>query len=628
MPALFIFLFKVNIALVLFCLGYYVVLRHLTFYTLNRIYLVIAILFSTLYPNINLTNFALRHQQLTEPVQTVILNWKAPAENFVKPLYQPNYWQWVEIIFWAGVLLFAMRMLMQLLSLYRLYRQSKPGQIDDHTVRLLKDDIGPFSFWRSIYINPTKLSPSELKNVLEHEQVHVSQWHTLDLLLAELSTIFYWFNPGVWLMKKAVRENIEFITDRKILQKGTDSREYQYSLVSVSLATMPNTIVNHFNISTIKKRIIMMNAKRSSGYKLTRYLFLVPAVVALLLVFSLSKAEISKKGMHTIKSIASAITSVAIVDNNKPNTAVHIKTAKPVLAKKVKAAADTVYAGKSKNGKKSILLTSNKSMDSIGYVINGVRSSRADLSAIDPGHIYSVDMISAKHAKEFINDVAGKSDFVFVTTNDSEAGKKIKEKIDKSFRSGTIAKAYNMSFDSKDSSSDIAPTAEGSGSSSTTMSYSISKSSDDAPVAIEESGSKNVSAVVITKVDPKVKAKTMAFSKKNLTINTEPKVAVTIRGSGDNDAPQVYTEDINEVRPSGDKLKKIYFNKLGNNDELTIDGQGEPLFMIDGKEAKSLKNLAPSDIKSLTVLKDGTAEKKYGEKGKNGVIEITTKKGK
>src|ERR1700733_9532957 len=111
MPALFLFLFKVNIALVLFCLGYYLVLRHLTFYTLNRIYLVTAILFSTLYPKINLSDFLQRHQQLTKPVQTVILNWKAPAENFVKPLYQPNYWQWVEVVFWAGVLFFTVRLI-------------------------------------------------------------------------------------------------------------------------------------------------------------------------------------------------------------------------------------------------------------------------------------------------------------------------------------------------------------------------------------------------------------------------------------------------------------------------------------------------------------------------------------
>ena len=624
MPALFIFLFKVNIALVLFCLGYYAVLRHLTFYTLNRIYLVLAILFSTLYPNINLANFALRHQQLTEPVQTVILNWKTPAENFVKPLYQPNYWQWVEVLFWAGVLLFAVRMVIQLLSLYRLYRQSKPGQIDEHTVRLLKDDIGPFSFWRSIYINPTKLSPSELKNVLEHEQVHVSQWHTLDLLLAELSTIFYWFNPGVWLMKKAVRENIEFITDRKILQKGTDSKEYQYSLVSVSLATMPNTIVNHFNISTIKKRIIMMNAKKSSGYKLTRYLFLVPAVVALLLVFSLSKAEISKNSMHTIKSIATALTSVAIVDNNKPNATVHIKTAKPVLAKKANATADTIYSGKAKDGKKSFMVIGDSNSDSVNYVINGTKATKAEVKDLDPARIYSIELLKGKTAKQFYPELDNDRQVMFVTTDDSEAGKKLKEKMDKTIGGGVMAGARNMSLNV---SPDIAPTAEGSGSSATTMSYSISNSSDDAPMAVEGSGSNNVSAVTIVGVDPKVKAKVMAYTKKNITINGQPKVAVTARGS-DDVAPQVYIEDTNEVRPSGDKVKKIYLNKLKINDELTIDGDGEPLFMIDGKETKSIKNLSPSDIKSLTVLKDGTAEEKYGKKGKNGVIEITTKKGK
>jgi len=450
MPALFLFLFKVNIALLLFCAGYYLVLRHLTFYTLNRIYLVTAIIFSTLYPKINLSDFVQRHQQLTEPVQTVMLRWEAPAKNLVKPLYQPNYWQWVEVIFWAGVVLFAARMIIQLFSLLRLYRRSQPGQIDEHKVRVLKDDIGPFSFWRSIYVNPTKLTPAELKNVLQHEQIHVSQWHTLDLILAELSTIFYWFNPGVWLMKKAVRENLEFITDRKILQKGADSKEYQYSLVSVSLAAMPNTIVNHFNISTIKKRIIMMNAKRSSGYNLTRYVFLVPAVVVLLLTFSLSKAEVAK---HTFKTIATAISHVAIVGNNeKPvNKPIVINTsAKPVLAKApVKKATstntDTIYAGKGKDGKKSFLFTSSsKKLDSIGYVVNGVKSTRAEVSAIDPDRIYSVDLISSKQAKEFIDDVSGKSDILFITTDDSETGKELKEKINKSFKNGAIAKAYNM----------------------------------------------------------------------------------------------------------------------------------------------------------------------------------------
>src|SRR5471030_1093994 len=111
MPALFVFLLKVNIALLLFCAGYYLVLRHLTFYALNRIYLVTAILFATFYPKINLSGFVQQHRQLTQPVQTVVFNWQAPAENFVKPLSHPNYWLWIESLFWAGAALLGLRLL-------------------------------------------------------------------------------------------------------------------------------------------------------------------------------------------------------------------------------------------------------------------------------------------------------------------------------------------------------------------------------------------------------------------------------------------------------------------------------------------------------------------------------------
>jgi len=650
MPALFLFLFKVNIALLLFCAGYYLVLRHLTFYTLNRIYLVTAIIFSTIYPKINLSDFVQSHQQLTEPVQTVIMQWEAPAKNLVKPLYQPNYWQWVEMIFWAGVILFAARTVMQLFSLLRLYRRSQPGQIDEHKVRLLKDDIGPFSFWRSVYVNPTKLSPAELKNVLQHEQIHVSQWHTLDLLLAELSTIFYWFNPGVWLMKRAVRENLEFITDRKILQKGADSKEYQYSLVSVSLAAMPNTIVNHFNISTIKKRIIMMNAKRSPGYNLTRYVFLIPAVVVLLLTFSLSKAEVAK---HTIKSIAAAISHVASVNENEnsikrsvASTATHTK---PALAKtpvkKANTGADTIYAGKAKDGKKSFLFTSNKSLDSVGYVINGVRSNRADLLAVDPAIIYSVDMISAKFAKEFIDDASGKSDFLFVTTDDSEKGKELKEKINKSFRNGAIAHAYHIAGSTNVSSDDIAPVAA----TASTMSYSTNSSSSG-DVLTDDDGSRNISAVTVTGVNPKVSAKVATSVKNHVYVKALPKTAVVVSNDvapdvklnyvtatpktdvvlSEDAAPNVvYVRGSEKPIVINGKPSRVYVRRLNDdNDQLTIDGDVKPIFIIDGKEVKSINKLNPGSIKSITVLKDGTAEKKYGEKGKGGVIEITTKKGK
>ncbi len=620
MPALFLFLFKVNIALVLFCLGYYLVLRHLTFYTLNRVYLVAAILFSTIYPNINLSGFAQRHQQLTGPVQNAILNWKTPAENLVKPLYQPDYWQWVGLIFWAGVALFAARLLMQLFSLYRLYRQSKPGQVHNHDVRLIPSDIGPFSFWRSIYINPAKLSPAELKSVLEHEQVHVNEWHTLDILLAELSTIFYWFNPGVWLMKKAVRENIEFITDRKILRKGMDSKEYQYSLVSISLATTPNTIVNHFNMSTIKKRIIMMNTKRSSGYTLTRYVFLVPAVIALLLVFSLSKAEISKKGMHSIKSLANNIITSASLTNTHPPIAVTKENVTKHTAPKMPVkAADTIYSGQSKTGRKSFMVvTSGHDKDSTTFLINGVSSTLEQVKALDPENVKSVDMMSANNAKEFYhgNDQL-KPHVLFVTTEDSETGKEIKRNIDKSFRSGDLARAHNMAYTVSGTSSDIAPVvAEGSGSS---YSFSSSSSSSDtAPVVV--SGSNNVNADVTVSTDINGNVHMDKINK--VYVTTTPKAIAYVKV--DKVVPEVYAYNITGD-DTGNRKNHVYVASR-DNDETIINDMANKLIIVDGKEAKKIDYINPRDIKSINVLNSKSATSAYGSKGKNGAIVITTKK--
>ena len=318
MPALFIYLIKVNIALLIFCLGYYAVLRHLTFYTLNRAYLVTAILFSTLYPFINLSAFINRHQEIARPVQVVIINWQQPAQTLVKNAAAHNQWYWLQMAFWLGVILFAIRLATQLLSLYRLHRQSEPMRIRQYMIRVIKGDINPFSFWRNIYINPANHPPHELEAILEHEQIHVNEWHTLDILLGEISAICYWFNPGIWLMKRAIRENIEFITDRKILQKGIDCKVYQYSLINVNFGARSNAIVNHFNISTIKKRIMMMNAKKSSSVNITRYMFLVPTVIALLLVFSVSKAELNKAANNSTHLFNKAVKTVATKLNINP----------------------------------------------------------------------------------------------------------------------------------------------------------------------------------------------------------------------------------------------------------------------------------------------------------------------
>lgn len=289
----------------MFCAGYYLVLRRLTFYNLNRIYLIGAILFASIYPMMNLDGFAGNHPQLVQPIKTVISTLKTPAESLVVPLNKHDYWQWAQALFFAGSAFLTIRLLLQFFSLYRTYRRSNSGEINGYAVRIITGTKGPFSFWRNIYVNPARHQPDELLPILQHEKIHADQLHSLDILLAELSIIFYWYNPGIWLMRKAVHDNIEFITDQKILDKGTDSRKYQYSLLNVSVAATSYGIVSNFNLSTLKKRILMMNAARSSRLNLTRYALLIPVLLIVLCAFTISKTNpfsLVKGTYHTIAS--------------------------------------------------------------------------------------------------------------------------------------------------------------------------------------------------------------------------------------------------------------------------------------------------------------------------------------
>ena len=296
MPFFFVILFKINLILVVFALAYYLVLRRLTFYLLNRVFLLFGMLFSTIYPFINLTRFANRFQ--AAPAYLPQLNQRInqlAEHNSAEPL-----WQFITVVFYLGVIFMALRLTIQFVSLRRVHKNSKPGRVDNFKVRILNDKVSPFSFWQTIYVNPTLHKEEDLKNILEHESVHVEEWHTLDIILAEMSLVFYWFNPGVWLIKKAVRENIEFITDSKILKKGVDKKAYQYSLLDVGSLQPSVAIVNNFNSSDLKKRITMMNARRSSNLNLTRYAFVLPILLIITLAFTINKKERAKGLKSTI----------------------------------------------------------------------------------------------------------------------------------------------------------------------------------------------------------------------------------------------------------------------------------------------------------------------------------------
>ncbi|RFZ84375.1 M56 family peptidase [Mucilaginibacter terrenus] len=645
MPALFIFLIKVNVALLVFCAGYYLVLRHLTFYTLNRVYLITAIAFSTIYPKIDLTAFAERHENIAVPVQTVILKWRAPAVKLITPLAHPDYWQWATLLFWTGVVLLTVRFTVQLVSLIKLHRNSHAANVMDHDVRLMSGDAAPFSFWRSIYVNPANHTPADLRSILLHEQVHVNGWHTLDILLAELSSIFYWFNPGVWLMKKAIRENIEFITDRKILNKGVDTRAYQYSLVNVSFNTTTPGIVNHFNISTIKKRIIMMNAKRSSRVNLTRYAFILPAI-ALLMVFSFSKAAIVKTSRKAVKDITYKLKAdikevipqelvVGVTFNkttNTPNKIAPTNTNKNAVGVLIASKRDdllpalagpvNLQLGRADTNSKSLFFATTllKKGDTLTYILNGKKISAAEFNKTDPEKIISINITDAASAKRMLNDypslgLKDEGKVLFVTTKDSPEGKKITDLLGTKRQITHITVNRNgdiLTQDFKQIPADTFVTVTGSLSPLASTVYRSSKEPGD--VIVRGYGSKK-GALAST-------GDNLVY--KEVVVSGKPSKALTYSSVGAPGAAKVYT-----TRPGADLAEVRSINRSLTFTTGSVNRISDKLIVIDGKEASEndLKKLTAFDIDRMNVSSDADTVKKYGEKAKYGVVYIYTKKG-
>lgn len=282
---LFLLLLKMNIVLSFCYLLYRVFLQPLTFFNLNRIFLAASLLLSAcspFYPDTQKT--------YSVPVPSLL-----PSEwSLNVPAIQPATVDWVSIfsvIYWAGVSLMALLMVIRLISLLHRYTISPKKTYGHITIRTLDDRTSPFSFFRSIFINPALHSDTELALILQHEQVHSRQVHSVDILLGEIIRIFCWFNPFVWMIADAIRKNLEFVADRQVLETGTDPRHYQYSLLATTGHSTPG-LPNHFNFSHLKTRIHMMNKQKSSKPHLIKYLLATATVTGVLLfTTSLSFAQ-------------------------------------------------------------------------------------------------------------------------------------------------------------------------------------------------------------------------------------------------------------------------------------------------------------------------------------------------
>ncbi|MFT5764013.1 MAG: beta-lactamase regulating signal transducer with metallopeptidase domain, partial [Saprospiraceae bacterium] len=289
---------------------YWLFIRLETFFSLNRWVLISGILLSVLIPLIHIPeNWSLRQAATSEIIYTEPINFESLDEskssNIIDvpetqtragemPVLSKNEKSALAIekenslstaipimkillyIYLIGVVVFFLAFLVQLIILVtKMYTliSFKDGRY--RIVELVKDEA-PYSFWNSIFINPTKYELEVYTQILNHEKIHIQQAHFIDKLLAEFLLIGFWFNPFVWMLRNAITNNLEYLTDSSMLEMGTEKQAYQLSLLKVSVPQHPLNLSTNYNNSFLKSRIAMMNSKKSSASSSWKYLFLLP----------------------------------------------------------------------------------------------------------------------------------------------------------------------------------------------------------------------------------------------------------------------------------------------------------------------------------------------------------------
>ncbi len=280
-----IYLIKINVALVLLYGFYRLTVSRDTFFGLRRLTLWLIYAVALMVPALNL-EYWVRDTPTMESMANVYADTFYPV---VVVKAQASGITWMDMllgIYWVGVAVLSLRLVWQLFSIIRLVVISRKQEVEGIMVHLLKGEGSPFSFFRWVFMYLSTLEGRQLHEVMVHECTHVSGLHSLDTLFSELFSIACWFNPFAWLMKQEVRMNLEYLADESVLSDGNARKSYQYHLLGLAYR-QPNEstkIANNFNLLPLKKRIKMMNKRRTSEIGKAKYLLFAPLAGVLLMV--------------------------------------------------------------------------------------------------------------------------------------------------------------------------------------------------------------------------------------------------------------------------------------------------------------------------------------------------------
>lgn len=283
MEALLTYTWRVAACLAVAWLFFRLLLGRETFCHLNRLVVLALLVLSFLLP---LCVITVRREV---PIPYEVWVHATEVRSAAAPVSAAAPFPWAALLgglYLAGVLAAACRMAWSLAAVVRVIRRGRRERLADGVVLVrTPQPVTPFSWGRYVVLAETEPA-EEVATILLHERAHVRLHHTWDLLFADLAGCLQWFNPAVWLLRRELCAIHEYEADRAVLEAGTDARAYQLLLVRRAVGTQAFVAANNFNHSKLQNRIAMMLKKRSSRWAAARALLILPLTAVALGAFA------------------------------------------------------------------------------------------------------------------------------------------------------------------------------------------------------------------------------------------------------------------------------------------------------------------------------------------------------
>lgn len=254
-----------------------------TFHRLNRILILGCLIMSFAIPLVHFTggtNPTVDMVRQAVQLPEVLINGNAKEQSV---------WSWADImtcIYIIGVVAIFLMTVVQTASL--ILRLRKSEHITDNrgnTIVLTDCATSPFCLFHYIVMSRDDYANNR-NYILTHEQEHIRLGHCIDLVILQAATIMQWFNPFVWLIGKNLKAIHEFEVDEAVLNKGIDATQYQQFLVIKAVGNRLQPFANNLNKESLKRRIIMMNQKKSNRWMMLKALFIIPVATLAVSVFA------------------------------------------------------------------------------------------------------------------------------------------------------------------------------------------------------------------------------------------------------------------------------------------------------------------------------------------------------